>query len=63
MQMTVSEVAASEQGPEVAPPSDVIQEVWQSNLEEEFKKIRKVIKNYRFVAMVGFLSVLVLQIL
>ena len=27
-------------------------EVWSNNLEEEFKKIRKIIQKYPFVAMV-----------
>lgn len=29
-----------------------IKDVWNSNLEEEFKKIRYVIQRYRFVVMV-----------
>ena len=34
-------------------------EVWSNNLEEEFKKIRKIIQKYPFVAMVfKFFSIL-----
>ena len=39
-------------------PNFTIIEVWNSNLDEEFKKIRKIIQKYPFVAMVGlFLKV------
>jgi hypothetical protein len=30
-------------------------EVWNSNLEEEFRKIRKIVQKYPFVAMVNIL--------
>ncbi len=41
---------------EIAPnPNFTIIEVWNNNLEEEFKKIRKIIQKYPFVAMVIFL--------
>ena len=33
-------------------PPDGIQDVWHSNMEEEFKKIRKIVQKYPFVAMV-----------
>jgi len=33
---------------------DCIKEVWQENLEEEFKKIRVIVQQYTFVAMVYF---------
>ena len=29
-----------------------IREIWQSNLEEEFKNMRKVVKKYNYIAMV-----------
>ena len=32
-----------------------ITDVWRSNLHEEFKKIRLLIKDYNYVAMVSFL--------
>lgn len=38
--------------PSVAQTEYGIKDVWNSNLEEEFKKIRHVIQRYRFVAMV-----------
>ena len=50
--MTVSGAMSTEPAPAVAPASDGIQEVWQCNLEQEFKNIRKVIKKYNYVAMV-----------
>jgi len=34
-------------------PEFGIQDVWASNLEEEFRKIRQVVQKYNFVAMVG----------
>jgi len=35
------------------PTADIgIQEVWQSNLEEEFRKIRNIVQKYPYVAMV-----------
>lgn len=38
--------------PEKTPgPQDGIQDVWHSNLEEEFKKIRKVVKKFPYIAM------------
>lgn len=37
--------------PSVAQTEYGIKDVWNSNLEEEFKKIRHVIQRYRFVAM------------
>jgi hypothetical protein len=37
-------------------PNYTIIEVWSTNLEEEFRKIRKIIQKYPFVAMVIFLT-------
>lgn len=38
-------------------PNFTIVEVWNTNLEEEFKKIRKIVQKYPYIAMVGlFLS-------
>ena len=34
-------------------PNFTIIEVWSSNLEEEFRKIRKIVQKYPYVAMVG----------
>jgi CCR4-NOT transcription complex subunit 7/8 len=34
-------------------PNYTIIEVWSSNLEEEFRKIRRIIQKYPFVAMVN----------
>ena len=31
-----------------------IREIWQSNLEEEFKNMRKVVKKYNYIAMVCY---------
>lgn len=36
-------------------PDYAIIEVWSHNLEEEFRKIRKIIQKYKFVAMVSCL--------
>lgn len=36
---------------EDAPPV-CIQEVWQENMEEEFVKIRQIVQEYPFIAMV-----------
>lgn len=33
-------------------PNFTIIEVWNNNLEEEFKKIRKIVQKYPYVAMV-----------
>ena len=35
--------------------NDGIQEVWHTNLEEEFKRIRKVVQTHNYVAMVNSL--------
>ena len=37
---------------DVEKTNDGIQEVWQTNLEEEFKQIRKVVQTHPYVAMV-----------
>jgi hypothetical protein len=37
---------------DMSNPKFNIIEVWSSNLEEEFKKIRKIVLKYPFVAMV-----------
>ncbi len=34
-------------------PNFSIIEVWNSNLEEEFKKIRKIVQKYPYIAMVS----------
>ena len=34
-------------------PEFGIQDVWASNLEEEFRKIRQVVQKYNYVAMVS----------
>lgn len=39
--------------PTTTGPEYGIQDVWQHNLEEEFKKIRQVVQKYYFVAMVS----------
>ena len=31
-----------------------IQDVWSSNMEEEFAKIRKIVNKYSYIAMVRF---------
>lgn len=33
--------------------SQIICEVWASNVEEEMRKIRQIIQSYNYVAMVG----------
>ena len=48
----VSGVMSTEPAPSVAPADNSIQEVWRYNLEQEFKNIRRVIKNYNYVAVV-----------
>ena len=40
-------------------PNYTIIEVWSSNLEEEFKKIRKIVQKYPYVAMVSRYSVMI----
>lgn len=42
--------AAGNSGPN---PNYTIIEVWSSNLEEEFRKIRKIVQKYPYVAMVS----------
>lgn len=49
--MTVTEMPSAS-----VPHNDGIQDVWQSNLEEEFKKIRHVVKKYNYVAMVIYFN-------
>ena len=43
-------------------PSNVtnfnIRDVWKNNMEEEFAKIRDIVENYPYVAMVRFLDFL-----
>lgn len=38
---------------ETSIPNYTIIEVWNNNLEEEFKKIRKIVQKYPYVAMVS----------
>lgn len=39
--------------PTSTAPEFGIQDVWRSNLEEEFRKIRQVVNSYPYVAMVS----------
>ena len=39
-----------------------IQDVWSSNMEEEFAKIRKIVNKYSYIAMVGIQSVKMLEL-
>ncbi len=41
--------------PAVTFPECGIQDVWSSNLEEEFSRIRKIVQKYGYIAMVGSL--------
>ena len=38
--------------PSVVSESGGIRDTWQSNLEEEFKNIRQIVKKYNYIAMV-----------
>lgn len=35
-----------------------IRDVWKNNMEEEFAKIRNIVENYPYVAMVSFLKLI-----
>lgn len=37
--------------------SQIICEVWASNVEEEMRKIRQIIQSYNYIAMVGVVHV------
>lgn len=39
--------------PSIAQAEYGIKDVWQTNLEEEFRKIRHVVQQYKYVAMVS----------
>jgi len=39
--------------PSIAQAVFGIKDVWQNNLEEEFRKIRNVVQKYKYVAMVS----------
>ena len=39
-----------------------IQDVWSSNMEEEFAKIRKIVNKYSYIAMVRIQSVKMLEL-
>ena len=34
-----------------------IRDTWESNLEEEFKNVRQIVKKYNYIAMVSFRSI------
>lgn len=36
----------------LADTSQIICEVWASNVEEEMRKIRQIVQNYNYIAMV-----------
>ena len=38
--------------PSVVSESGGFRDIWQSNLEEEFKNIRQIVKKYNYIAMV-----------
>ena len=40
--------------PSIAQAEFGIRDVWNHNLEEEFKKVRQVIQQYKYVAMVMY---------
>lgn len=42
-------------------PNFSIIEVWNSNLDEEFKKIRKIVQKYPFIAMVSHNKLLIIS--
>lgn len=37
----------------LADTSQIICEVWASNVDEEMRKIRQIVQNYNYIAMVG----------
>lgn len=43
---------------ESTSPNYTIIEVWNNNLDEEFKKIRKIVQKYPYVAMVKIKSII-----
>jgi hypothetical protein len=43
--------------PSVAQAEYGIKDVWMTNLEEEFRKIRQIIQRYKYVAMVVIVNV------
>lgn len=38
----------------LADTSQIICEVWASNVEEEMRKIRQIVQSYNYIAMVRF---------
>jgi hypothetical protein len=38
-----------------ATVASTIVEVWQENLEEEFAKMREIVLNYHYIAMVNYI--------
>uniref|UniRef100_A0A8C2HIF0 poly(A)-specific ribonuclease n=1 Tax=Cyprinus carpio TaxID=7962 RepID=A0A8C2HIF0_CYPCA len=45
----------------LADTSQIICEVWASNVDEEMRKIRQIIQNYNYIAMVFFVDTMIYQ--